>query len=503
MRIINIAATVFVLLVTLTACGKEQGDLTEPTLSLDWPLDFPLNTPVNATTFHLSGTTEADATVTAYTNTEAEIVNLVSANGIWSFDVVNPEEGSNTVTVVSNDPSGNLHRLPVTIIYDATPPSVTLDQFASPSASTDQLLAGTVESGSQVRVLANNAAVVGTVVLNDTAWDCPVTLAGGETTITVIAQDVAGNVTTITQALTIANTLPLLTIDPLLPIKTSQANLSGVSSTTVPGLSANSTKVSFEPVEYTSPDWNVEASGFPVGKTVVTATVGDSPPTVEARQLVYYDNIAPLLVDSLPSLDRELAPEGTIRFKFNEQLDPATITSSTFTLKAQDSDELVPGSVTYDPQFRTATFQPDAPLTIGTTYTVTLATEVADLAGNVLAAALNREFTVAEGEPAAPLVIGTVPLANTAAADGITISATFSLAIDSETLADNFIVQDAASNRMAGEILYDPVSRLARFVPYGRLAVGSYSASLTTGITSVTGLPLANERTWTFTITAP
>ena len=76
---------------------------------------------------------------------------------------------------------------------------------------------------------------------------------------------------------------------------------------------------------------------------------------------------------------------------FSKAMNPATITSSTFTLKAGVTS--VPGTVTYVAATDTATFTPTVSLAPSTTFTATITTGVADAYGNPLAANYVWTFT--------------------------------------------------------------------------------------------------------------
>jgi len=74
---------------------------------------------------------------------------------------------------------------------------------------------------------------------------------------------------------------------------------------------------------------------------------------------------------------------------FDETLDPATITSSSFTVKKGTT--AIAGTVSYSN--KVATFNPTNDLDASSTYTATISTAVKDLAGNALAANLVWSFT--------------------------------------------------------------------------------------------------------------
>ena len=79
---------------------------------------------------------------------------------------------------------------------------------------------------------------------------------------------------------------------------------------------------------------------------------------------------------------------------FSEAMDSSTITASSFTL----SGSTVSGTVTYDSDTYTATFTPNANLEYGHQYTVTLSTDIKDLAGNPLEGDYTWSFTTTPGE---------------------------------------------------------------------------------------------------------
>jgi len=89
---------------------------------------------------------------------------------------------------------------------------------------------------------------------------------------------------------------------------------------------------------------------------------------------------------------------------FNEAVDPATITTATFTLTQGATP--VPGSVTSTGSV--ATLDPTSNLAVSTTYNATLTTGVKDLAGNALATPFTWSFTTGAATAAgpAPVLLG-------------------------------------------------------------------------------------------------
>jgi hypothetical protein len=88
-----------------------------------------------------------------------------------------------------------------------------------------------------------------------------------------------------------------------------------------------------------------------------------------------------------------IATNTLIQVTFNEQIDPSTVTSSTFILNAGGSAV----SGTLGCSGSTATFTPSSSLNPSTTYTATVTTGIKDLNGYALASNYNWSFTTASG----------------------------------------------------------------------------------------------------------
>jgi hypothetical protein len=120
------------------------------------------------------------------------------------------------------------------------------------------------------------------------------------------------------------------------------------------------------------------------------------------------DTTAPRVVLVNPvELAPSVAVTTSVNATFNEAMDPLTITTANFKVAG------VTGTVSYNAQTKIATFKPDANLAAGTTYTATVTTVAADLAGNTLSVNKVWSFTT----EAAPVVMPLIAL-NTAAPFG-------------------------------------------------------------------------------------
>ena len=108
-------------------------------------------------------------------------------------------------------------------------------------------------------------------------------------------------------------------------------------------------------------------------------------------------------------------PSAAVQATFNEDMNPATVSGTTFTLTQGASP--VAATVTYDAASRTATLTPNAHLAFSTTYTARLRggstdPRLKDGAGNALAADHTWSFTMAAQPPATPILVLT-PSGNT------------------------------------------------------------------------------------------
>lgn len=104
------------------------------------------------------------------------------------------------------------------------------------------------------------------------------------------------------------------------------------------------------------------------------------------------DTAGPTVISTSPAdTATGFAIDGSVSANFSEALDPATVTTSTFTLS--DGGTPVSGTVSYSN--KVATFNPASNLAASTPYTATLTTGITDLAtpANALAANLVWSFT--------------------------------------------------------------------------------------------------------------
>ena len=184
-----------------------------------------------------------------------------------------------------------------------------------------------------------------------------------------------------------------------------------------------------------------------------------------------------------------------ISANFSEDMDLATLSSTSFTLK-DAANNTINGSVSYSN--RSASFIPASALSHTTMYTASLTVAATDLAGNHLVNDVVWVFSTPD--KTAPSVISTSPGngASNVALDS-RISVSFSEVMDSTTLnSSSFSLKDAQSNALNGAISYSGTSAI--FTPATNLAHTTvYTVTLTTAAADLAGNNLDSGQVWSFT----
>ncbi|MBF0100681.1 MAG: Ig-like domain-containing protein, partial [Desulfobacterales bacterium] len=207
------------------------------------------------------------------------------------------------------------------------------------------------------------------------------------------------------------------------------------------------------------------------------------------------DTTAPSVTHTAPSaFSKDVAINTRITATFNEEMDPLTITTTTFSL--QNGTNLVSGTVIYSGV--TGIFTPLHGLEYSTTYTATIKSGAKDLAGNTLA---NYQWSFTTGalpDTISPSVTLTAPSA--AAKDvaiNTRITATFNEEMDPLTITTTTFTLQQGTNLVFGTVIYSGVTAL--FTPlYGLEYSTTYTATIKTGAKDLAGNTLANYQ-WSFT----
>ncbi len=184
----------------------------------------------------------------------------------------------------------------------------------------------------------------------------------------------------------------------------------------------------------------------------------------------------------------------TITAEFSEDLDPLSVTATSFTL--MQGTLSIDGAISYAGV--TATFDPTADLLPATEYTAILSIDIKDLAGNAMENQYSWTFTT-ESEKVFPTVILTDPI--DVAIDVLinqTITAEFSETLDPLSVSATSFTLMQGTVSVDGAISYAGVT--ASFNPNADLLPGTeYTASLTTDIKNLAGNAMENQYSWTFT----
>jgi len=191
---------------------------------------------------------------------------------------------------------------------------------------------------------------------------------------------------------------------------------------------------------------------------------------------------------------------GAISATFNEQLNPLTVTTTSFTL--QHGAIAIPGTVSYSGV--TAVFTPLTALAPNTVFTATIMGSVTDLAGDPMGSNYVWSFTTgATPNRTPPAVISTLPASGSAnVSSGTALTAVFSEAINPLTVTNATFTLAQGGVSVSGAVTYSGVT--ATFTPASNLAANlTYTATITTAVTDLSGNALAANYVWSFSTAAP
>lgn len=233
------------------------------------------------------------------------------------------------------------------------------------------------------------------------------------------------------------------------------------------------------------------------------------------------DSARPTVIITVPVADAgTVATNTAISAIFSEDMNPATISGTSFTVANTTLGTAVAGTVSYSAASRTAVFTPTTPsiLADNTLFTATITSGAADLAGNTLAVNHVWTFTTAAvADATRPTVILTVPAAGAADVSNNTqITATFSEDMNAVTISGTSftLTNTTLGTAVAGSVSYSVAARTATFTPTTPLTLENnalFSATITTAATDLAGnalagnsaiLPNAGNHAWTFTTAA-
>lgn len=176
---------------------------------------------------------------------------------------------------------------------------------------------------------------------------------------------------------------------------------------------------------------------------------------------------------------------------FSVAMDPTSLSATSVTVK--QGTTAVAGTVTYAGQ--TVSFTPAAPFAPNTVYTATITTAADNGTGIPLA----NDYVWSFNTGTSPTVLSTDPI-NAATGISLTkaVAATFSVPMDPLTFSTTTFNLKMGTSAIAGAVTFS--GSTAVFTPTIAFIPNTvYTATITTAVKNVAGLPLVSDYVWTFT----
>lgn len=192
----------------ITVYGINGGGLPTDTIPPALTVN-PVPQITSSTNITVSGTVESGAKLSVVTDTAALAgAPVLSSVTEWSVPVTSLVPGANGITVTATDPAGNVATQKVTVFYSAAAVNLTINKVATPTNSSSQTIAGTMDAGATVSVAIDTVATVVTTTVGAT-WSSVITgLVNGANVVTVTAS-LAGKDTAVSKtAITLSTTPP-------------------------------------------------------------------------------------------------------------------------------------------------------------------------------------------------------------------------------------------------------------------------------------------------------
>ncbi|MBW8686961.1 Ig-like domain-containing protein [Chitinophaga rhizophila] len=238
--------------ITATATDA-AGNTSAPSTTLNLVVDTQVPTvptittvknPTNDNTPTVTGTAEANSTVTIIVDGSAVGTVTANASGTYTFNMPTAlSDGTHAITATATDAAGNTSAPSTTLnlVIDTQVPTVpTITTAKNPTNDNTPTVTGTAEANSTVTIIVDGSAV-GTVTANASGnytFTMPTALSDGTHAITATATDAAGN----TSAPSTTLNLVIDTQVPTVPTITTAKNPTNDNTPTVTGTAeANST----------------------------------------------------------------------------------------------------------------------------------------------------------------------------------------------------------------------------------------------------------------------
>ena len=192
-------------------------------------------------------------------------------------------------------------------------------------------------------------------------------------------------------------------------------------------------------------------------------------------------------------------PTSLITATFNTPMNPNSLDTTTFYVTAPVIGVL-PGTVTI--VGNVATLKVTGSMPINTLMTATLTTGIHNYANQYMKGNYVWTFTTGNNG-AAPTVVSTIPTSNaTGVSPSANVTATFNEAMNASTINGNtFTLAGPGGTLVPSTVSY--LNNVGSLNPTAPLLTNTvYTATITTGVTSVPGTPMASNYKWSFTTAA-
>ena len=205
-------------------------------------------------------------------------------------------------------------------------------------------------------------------------------------------------------------------------------------------------------------DNGINLADFFTATPAKTASVSSTGATV---------SLAIPISEKYPAPDAKGVATTVVYAVFSKDVDPATVTTSTFIVKGADG-AAVAGSVAYNAFLRRAAFTPSSPFALSTAYTVVLTTGLKSKGGGNLESQVTWSFTT----PTALIITETSPANQGLCPIRGIISATYSNPLSSDTLANLAVTLKCNSINVSGTTTVTPGNKIVQFAPAAALTAG-------------------------------
>src|SRR6185369_13128926 len=95
-------------------------------------------------------------------------------DGNFEQTVTFATEGIHNIVATATNEANSSTSVPRNVIYDVTPPVLTINAVTSPTTANSQIVSGTMESGQVVTVTSSSAAIGTVTYPTSTTWQVPV-----------------------------------------------------------------------------------------------------------------------------------------------------------------------------------------------------------------------------------------------------------------------------------------------------------------------------------------